>query len=555
MPDTIESVLTTRIDGLDSSTKRVLQLASIVGRRFWSGVLADALARRPIDRELGHLLEGAFVRALPSSAVIGSREFMFEHLLLQEVAYEGMLKSLRAELHGAVAEWLEHRLGEQAGEYGEWIAYHHERSKTPERALPYLEHAAQAARGRGALDDAASLVERGMNLATEPGEKVRLLCVAEEIATEAGNEAVRRRAIEELEDLAHEREGEGDTRARAEARFRRARYHVDAGDFEAAASAGEAALDLFQQLDDISQQGDALRLLGRLSHLWGDYPAALRFYRASLPLEREAGDRHGQAEVFDRLGFVQLDLGNYTTALDHFEAARDICVELGDRLTEARVVSHQALALLHLGQLGEAEKRARVARELAIKCGSRRVESGAEWILGMVLAGRGSAEEACSVLGEVVEQAQELAQPGLEARAWLALAHTQEGDAARTSAGRARQLGQVSGLVHCEILGLNREAELDLCAGELATADEKSADAVDMLDLHGSIQGPEERVLYTRARVLSELGRNDEAGEMLKRARTIVMNRADRIEDADVRDDFLTKIPLNREILDAEAAG
>ena len=551
VPDTIESVLTTRIDGLDSSAKRVLQLASIVGRRFWSGVLADALARRPVDRELGYLLEGAFVRALPFSAVGGNREFLFEHLLLQEVAYEGMLKGLRAELHSAVAEWLEHQLGGQAAEYGEWIAFHHERSNHPEKALPYLERAAQAAHGRGAIQDARSLVERGLELAADPDDQVRLLCIAEDIATEAGDEKRRRDAIGKLEELAARRD---DDRAAAEAALRWARYLLDSGDIPAARTSGATALALFEKLDDISQQGDALRLLGRVSHLSGDYPSALRFYRASLPLERRAGDRHGQAEIFDRLGLVQVDLGSFTTALDHFEAARDICVELGDRLTEARVVSHQALALLWLGQVDAAEANGRVARELAIKCGSRRVESGAEWILGMVLAQRGATDEARSVLGEVVEQARNLEQPGLEARAWVALAGTQEGEEARESARRGQELGRAGSLAHCEILALTRRAELELAAGDIAAAEDASAEAIAMLDLRGNMQGPEEAVLYTRARVLKALGRQDESEEALQRARTIIMNRADRIEDAGMRECYVRHVPLNREILGAEAA-
>ena len=551
MPDTIESVLSTRIDGLDSSTKSVLQYAAIVGRRFWNGVLTDALARRPVERELGDLLEGAFVRALPISTVTGDREFLFEHLMLQEVAYEGMLRRLRAELHTAVAEWLEQRLGEQANEYAGWIAFHHERSSEPARALPFLERAADAARERGSLNDARSLVERALSLACSPESKARLLIITEDIAAEAGDVETRRKAIEELEALA--RGQEDDERIAAEAEYRRARYQLHSGDLSGARSNGEKALERFEKLEDISMQADVLRLLARVSHLWGDQREARKFYRASLPLEREAGDRYGQAEVFDQLGLVQIDLDDFTAALDYFEAAREICAELGQRPAEARVIGHHAMALYWLGRYEEAEQSARVALDLAERCGSLQAQAGVKLALAAALAARDNAAEAESLAKQVCELAQRSGQPGLEARACLQLAQIQAGAAAEKSAKRARELARQSGLAHVDILALTREAEICLSEGDLEGAEDASAEATHKLSMRGKIEGPEEAVLYVRARALEALGREQEAAEILEQAQDAIREKAEKIEDGTLRERFLNEIPLNREVLGSEA--
>jgi predicted ATPase len=551
MPDTIESVLSTRIDGLDTSTKSVLQYAAIVGRRFWSGVLADALAQRPVDHELGRLLEGDFVRALPFSTVSGDKEFLFEHLLLQEVAYEGILRRFRAELHRAVAEWLEKRLGDQAAEYAEWIAYHHERSDQPDRALPYLERAADTARERGSLRDARSLVERALTQASTPESKARLLILSEDIAAEAGDVETRRRALEGLEALAGERE---DERTAAEAEYRRARYQLHSGDLSGARSNGEKALERFEKLDDISMQADVLRLLGRISHLWGDQREALKFYRSSLPLERQAGDRYGQAEVFDQLGLVQIDLDDFTTALDYFEAAREICAELAQRPAEARVIGHQAMALHWLGRHGEAEASASAALDLAERCGSLQAQAGAKLALAAVLTALGRQGDAEPLARNVSEIAVQTGQPGLEARAHLLLAQIQSGAEAERSARRARDLARQASLAHVDILALTREAELSLTAGDLEDAEQSSAEALHKLSMRGKIEGPEEAVLYVRARTLQALGQEEEASALLEQARVTIRAKAEKIEDPKLREEFLNEIPLNREIMETEAA-
>jgi adenylate cyclase len=546
VPDTIESVLTTRIGALNSATKSVLQYAAVVGRRFWAGVLADVLARRPVDQELEQLLDGAFVRAQSASSIGGDREFLFEHLMLHQVAYEGMLRGFRAELHGAVGEWLESRIEGAASDHDEWIAHHYERSKDPERALPFLSRAAHLALARGALPEAQSLAERALELASGSAAAAELLTLAEETAAEAGDVERRRAAIEQLESLARHL---GEAGVTAEADYRRARYLLDTGDLAGARERGELALAGFERTGDISMQADVMRLLGRVAHLSGNCAEALRFYRASLPLEREAGDRFGQAEIFDRLGLVQVDVGDFTTGLDYFEAARSQYAELGYRPAEARVIGHQATALRGLGRYEAAETAARSALQLAEQCGSLQAQSGARLALAMVCAARSDSAAATTLLQTVCEAARQLAQPGLEARAWSQLAQIESGAEAGHSARRAFALAQQSGLVHVEIMALNREAELALDVGNLEGADRASAEATRKLRLHGNIQGPEEVVLYTRVRALSALGREDEKLEVLGEARDTVRRRADLIEDAELRRRFLEEIPLHREIL------
>ena len=295
-------------------------------------------------------------------------------------------------------------------------------------------------------------------------------------------------------------------------------------------------------------QADVLRLLARVSHLWGDQREALKYYRSSLPLEREAGDRYGQAEVFDQLGLVQIDLDDFTTALDYFEAARDICAEIGQRPAEARVIGHQAWALHWVGRYEEAEKSARMALELAERCGSLQAQSGAKLALAAALAALGEDAEAVTLAKQVCETAEHAHQPGLGARACLQLAQILTGTDSEKASRQARQLARQAGLAHVDILAVTREAEIALEAGDVEGAEEASAEAMHKLSMRGKIEGPEEAVLFTRARSLEAQGREEEAAEILEQARAAIREKANKIGDPDVRQSFLN-IPLNRDAL------
>ena len=87
----------------------------------------------------------------------------------------------------------------------------------------------------------------------------------------------------------------------------------------------------------------------------------------------------------------------------------------------------------------------------------------------------------------------------------------------------------------------------------MESAEEASAEAMHKLSMRGKIEGPEEAVLFVRARTLKALGREEEASQILKQAQETIREKAEKIEDPDVRESFLN-IPLNRDALGDSAA-
>ncbi|MBI3362568.1 MAG: AAA family ATPase, partial [Chloroflexi bacterium] len=172
LPDTLHSLLQSRLDALPAEVKAVAQAAAVVGRVFWVGAVqailhtaADTgLLTAPLDENGWRTMvesaletmqhnELAFQRV--GSGSNGDREFIFKHHLLRDTAYEMLPKKYRRRFHAAAATWLAGH-----GGYPALIADHLEQAGEHTRAIMYYRQAAEDAAARGASAEAQALTER-----------------------------------------------------------------------------------------------------------------------------------------------------------------------------------------------------------------------------------------------------------------------------------------------------------------------------------------------------------------------------------------------------------
>ena len=152
VPTTIRGVIAARIDRLETERRAILQEASVIGREFLFTILSQVRGSdAALEDALGELESADLIRRRDVDADL---EYLFKHALTQEVAYSGLLRSKRQELHGRVAQAMEKLLGERSREYAESIAYHFQNSDTPERSVPYLVLSGKKAIERYALAEA-----------------------------------------------------------------------------------------------------------------------------------------------------------------------------------------------------------------------------------------------------------------------------------------------------------------------------------------------------------------------------------------------------------------
>jgi len=173
IPSTLQDLLLARLDRLGEA-KLVAQTAALLGREF-DGRLLEAVwasGGNSLRDGLGMLLREEVVYAVGDSDQ--PRRYVFRHALIQEAAYESLLKSSRAALHLRIAEVVERDFKDIAAAEPEWLARHFSQAGQPSRAIPYWERAGQRASKLAAHTEAGRHFKAALaQLAKLPEEPAR----------------------------------------------------------------------------------------------------------------------------------------------------------------------------------------------------------------------------------------------------------------------------------------------------------------------------------------------------------------------------------------------
>jgi predicted ATPase len=139
----------------------VAQLGATLGREFGYELIeaVSPLDSTNVRRALAELVEAGLLyqRGLPPQA-----RYIFKHALIQDAAYQSLLKSTRQRYHQHIARAIEERLPETIETQPELLAHHYSEAGLIERALPYWQEAGQRAVQRSANVEAISHLRRGL---------------------------------------------------------------------------------------------------------------------------------------------------------------------------------------------------------------------------------------------------------------------------------------------------------------------------------------------------------------------------------------------------------
>ena len=103
LPETLQGIISARLDGLPGKEKAFLHAGAVVGKVFWTGSLdLDDADTEPVVHAL---VRKGFLRRQRRSSVAGEVELAFAHALVRDVAYGQLPRADRAARHRAVAEW------------------------------------------------------------------------------------------------------------------------------------------------------------------------------------------------------------------------------------------------------------------------------------------------------------------------------------------------------------------------------------------------------------------------------------------------------------------
>jgi predicted ATPase len=162
IPATLQDSLMARLDRLVTA-KAVAQYAAVIGRQFSYDLLhaVSQVDEVMLQHELGRLVEAEIVyqRGLPPQST-----YVFKHALIQDAAYQSLLKSTRQQYHQRIAQVLEARFPEIVKTQPELLAHHSTEAGLTEKAVHYWHHAGQRAIERSAHVEAIAHLRQGLAL-------------------------------------------------------------------------------------------------------------------------------------------------------------------------------------------------------------------------------------------------------------------------------------------------------------------------------------------------------------------------------------------------------
>jgi hypothetical protein len=205
VPSTITSLLAARLDRLGPTDRTVIERGAVMGQSFYRGGV-EALSPEPVRPLVGESLDSLETKELVRSTgdvFVGLPVYRFQHVLVRDVAYEGMLKRTRADLHASLVDWFEEVAPDRLREFEEIRGYHLEQAyliftelggneertrDTGRRGAEHLSSAGRRALARGDMPAASNLLHRAEAL-LPPGDpqRPRLLLEAGDALIEIGN--------------------------------------------------------------------------------------------------------------------------------------------------------------------------------------------------------------------------------------------------------------------------------------------------------------------------------------------------------------------------------
>ena len=282
IPETLQDSLMARLDRAPR-LREVAQLGSVLGREFAYDMISAlaGIEEEMLQSGLGQLVvdELLYQRGRPPRS-----RYLFKHALIQDAAYQSLLKRTRQQYHQQVAKLLEDRFPEVASTQPELVAHHYTEANCPAQAIAYWHKAGVAAASKSANLEAIDQFRRGLAL------------------------------VEALSDMRERAERELDLQmALGPALFATKIYsHPDIG------RAYARAWELCRQLGDHSREFTALRGL-QLHHLnLLEMEKAQHFAEEALRVAERLDDAARLVGAHMALGVMLFFQGKLEPALAHF---------------------------------------------------------------------------------------------------------------------------------------------------------------------------------------------------------------------------------------------
>jgi class 3 adenylate cyclase/predicted ATPase len=508
IPATLQDSLMARLDRLGSA-REVAQLGAMLGREFdYELIEAVSLMEQPtLQHELAQLVAAELVyqRGLPPRA-----HYSFKHTLIQETAYQSLLKSTRQHYHQRIALALAARFPETVETQPELLAHHYTEAGLATEAISYWLRAGQRAVERSANVEAIRHLTKGLEVLTglsDTPERVQHelalhLALGPPLFMIKGQESLE---VAEVYNRAHALcQQLGDSRQSFSVLMGLCTFYNAQGRLQTSRDLAEQSLALAQDVGDSVLLHEAHIMLGSILFTRGEFVSARTHLEQGLALRSSQQPRSvllirgADSEVVGAiwLAYVLWILGYPDQALAKSREALQLAQELSHAYTRALAFFFAAMLHQWRREVQCVQERLYVALSLSKEQGFPRWLTCSLMLQGWVLAQQGMVEDGIAQLQQGLttwrDMGNELALPY-----YLAMLTEAYGKAGRTDEG-LRVLAEAQAIAH-KNAEHRFDAELLRLKGELLLQQGRERDSGHITPLDTALMAEVEREGMTQA--------------------------------------------------------
>jgi hypothetical protein len=357
IPETLQDSLMARLDRAPR-LREVAQLGSVLGREFAYDMISAlaGIEEEMLQSGLGQLVadELLYQRGRPPRS-----RYLFKHALIQDAAYQSLLKRTRQQYHQQVAKLLEDRFPEVASTQPELVAHHYTEANSPAEAIAYWHKAGAAAASKSANLEAIDQFRRGLTLiealpdSRERAEReldLKIALGAAQFATKTYDHPEIGRTYSRVWELCRQL---GDHSREFTALRGLQLYHANLLEMKKSLHFAEEALRVAERLDDAARLVGAHMAVGLSLYWQGNLEPALAHLRRGFelfdPNQQRVRDWPGshpgvQCQFWPAL--ISWMLGYPDRSLEELRAAVRSAEMLGHPLTLAQTLCY--VAFVHI---------------------------------------------------------------------------------------------------------------------------------------------------------------------------------------------------------------
>ncbi|TAK40540.1 MAG: adenylate/guanylate cyclase domain-containing protein, partial [Saprospiraceae bacterium] len=358
--DSIQAVLTARIDRLSSLVKETIKAAAVIGREFELPILAEVMkGNEELIRENGNaktLLKEQVKTAERAQIwqAMNELRYIFRHTLLREAVYDMQLGTRLKEVHRLIAEAIEKLYAGNLEQRYVDLVFHYEQAGVEPKLRSYLLKAADYARAYFQNQQALHFYNKLLLLISHeenPEERAKILLkkggILELIGQWEECENIYREALSVVQQTAN---------SELSGRVNNMLGHllILKGNYEEAGEFLETAAAFCGSIHNNRGTSKVFGNLGTLYFRQGKYEEAKLYFIRSIQLAQLYKHSPSNSQIVATLGLTYMNLGKYEDGIRWQQSQLDLCKKVNDRQGMATLYVNMGIVYFEKGDYDDA---------------------------------------------------------------------------------------------------------------------------------------------------------------------------------------------------------